>query len=146
MVAFVTRRLLIGAVLIFGISLISFFMMTMAPGSPFPWGELNPKISQETKEIFRKKFHLDRPLYEQYYLDMRDLFTGRLKSVKDGRPVLQRILERLPATLELNLFSLAISLSFGLVLGVFCARHAGKPPVAPSYSSHGPDSGWRTSC
>ena len=128
MLNFVARRLLISIVLLFGISIISFFMVTLAPGSPFPWGELNPKITPQVKEMFRKKFHLDEPLYKQYWLNMRDLFSGRLKSIKDDRPVLQKILERLPATLALNIAAILLSLTFGLLLGIYCARHAGKPP------------------
>ena len=128
MLHFVIRRLLISLVLLFGISLISFFMITLAPGSPYPWGELNPKITPQVKEMFRKKFHLDEPLYEQYWLNMRDLFSGRLKSIKDDRPVLDKILERLPATITLNIASILLSLTFGLLLGVYCARHAGRPP------------------
>jgi peptide/nickel transport system permease protein len=128
MLNFIIRRLLISVVLLFVISLVSFFMITLAPGSPYPWGELNPKITPQVKEMFRKKFHLDRPLPEQYLLNMRDLFSGRLKSIKDDRPVIDRILERLPATLRLNIASIILSLTFGLLLGIYCARHAGKPP------------------
>lgn len=128
MVAFIIRRVLISVVLVFGISIVSFFMFTLAPGSPYPWGELNPKITPQVKEMFRKKFHFDRPLPEQYLLNMRDLFSGQLKSIKDGRPVISRILERMPATLTLNVASIVLSLSFGLLLGIYCAKHAGKPP------------------
>ena len=53
-------------------------MITLAPGSPYPWGELNPKITPQVKEMFRKKFHLDQPLHKQYWLNLRDLFSGRL--------------------------------------------------------------------
>lgn len=125
---FILRRLLIAVVLLFLISLISFFIVTLTPGSPYPWGELNPKISEEVKANFRAKFHLDRPLHEQYSFIMRDLFTGRLRSIKDDRPVLGKILERLPATVSLNVLSLALSLSFGLWLGIFAAKHYGKLP------------------
>ncbi|MDX2082133.1 MAG: ABC transporter permease [Terrimicrobiaceae bacterium] len=128
MLTFIARRLLISIVLLFGISLVSFFMITLAPGSPYPWGELNPKISPQIKETFRKKFHLDRPLHEQYWLNITGLFRGELRSIKDDRPVLERILERMPATLRLNLFSMALSLTFGLLLGIYCARYAGKLP------------------
>jgi peptide/nickel transport system permease protein len=128
MTAFIIRRLLISVVLLFFISLISFFIITLTPGSPYPWGELNPKVSEDVKRIFREKFHLDRPLHEQYGFIMRDLFTGELRSIKDERPVLQKIAERLPATLVLNLAALALSLSFGLMLGVYGARYAGRPP------------------
>ncbi len=128
MLNFILRRLGISVILLFFISLISFFIITLTPGSPYPWGELNPKISPQVKETFKKKFHLDRPLYEQYYLNMKGLFDGSLRSIKDDRPVLQKIGERLPATLMLNVLAIAISLSFGLVLGVYMARHAGKMP------------------
>ena len=127
MLNFLIRRLLISAFLVFCISLVSFFMITLAPGSPYPWGELNPKITPQVKEAFRKKFHLDRPLHEQYWLNMRDLFSGELRSIKDDRPVLGRILERLPATVTLNVAAMALSLTFGLLIGIHCARHAGKP-------------------
>ena len=126
MSSFILRRLALSVVLLFIISIISFFIVTLTPGSPYPWGELNPKISAEVKATFRKKFHLDRPLPEQYAYIMRDLFTGNLRSIKDDRPVLSRIMERLPATLALNLTAILISLSFGTLLGVFAARHAGR--------------------
>ena len=128
MTIFIIRRLLVSFVLLFFISLISFFIITLTPGSPYPWGELNPKVSEDVKRIFREKFHLDKPLHEQYGFIMRDLFTGELRSIKDERPVLAKIAERLPATLALNLAALALSLSFGLLLGVYSARHAGRPP------------------
>ena len=123
--SFIIRRLGLSLVLLFIISIISFFIVTLTPGSPYPWGELNPKISAEVKANFRKKFHLDRPLHEQYALTMRDLFAGNLRSIKDDRPVMLRIMERLPATLALNVTSILISLSFGTLLGVAAARYAG---------------------
>ena len=126
MTSFLIRRLSLSVVLLFIISLISFFIVTLTPGSPYPWGELNPKISAEVKANFRKKFHLDRPLHEQYAFIMRDLFTGNLRSIKVDRPVMAKILERLPATLALNFTAILISLAFGTLLGVYAARHAGR--------------------
>ncbi len=123
--AFIIRRLLLSFVLVFLVSVISFFIMTLTPGSPYPWGDLNPKISEATKEAYRKKFHLDRPLHEQYGLMMRDLFTGKLVSNKDERPVLEKIGERLPATLLLNVVSILLVYGFGVPLGVYAARHRG---------------------
>ena len=122
---FIIRRLIISGGLLFVISLVSFFMITLAPGSPYPWGELNPRVSPQVKEAFRKKFHLDRPIHEQYLLNMRDLFTGRLRSIKDERPVLERLGERLPATVVLNLYAMVVSLLFGLVWGAWSARRVG---------------------
>jgi peptide/nickel transport system permease protein len=128
MTRFIARRLLISLVLMFLISVISFFIITLTPGSPYPWGELNPKISESVKANFRKQFHLDEPLWKQYWYNIRGLFNGQLRSIKDGRPVLARITESLPATLALNLTSILISLSFGLVIGVWSARTVGRWP------------------
>jgi peptide/nickel transport system permease protein len=124
--SFIIRRLALSVVLLFIISIISFFIVTLTPGSPYPWGELNPKISAEVKANFRKKFHLDQPLPTQYAYIMRDLFTGNLRSIKDDRPVMSRILDRLPATLALNFTAILISLSFGTLLGIYAARYAGR--------------------
>lgn len=128
MTGFLLRRLGIAAILLFAISLVSFFIVTLTPGSPYPWGELNPKISEDVKRAFRQKFHLDEPLPRQYFLIMRDLFAGQLRSIKDERPVLSKIAERLPATLALNAVSLLLSLSFGLLLGIYAAKHYGQLP------------------
>jgi len=126
MITFIIRRLLITVVLVFLISIISFFIITLTPGSPYPWGELNPKISESVKENFRKQFHLDEPIWNQYWFNMRGLFTGELRSIKDGRPVLERITERLPATLSLNLCAMTIALSFGLLVGIYSAKVSGQ--------------------
>ncbi len=123
--AFIVRRLLIALVLVFLVSLISFFIMTLTPGSPYPWGDLNPKISQATKEAYQKKFYLDRPLHEQYAFIMRDLFTGKLVSNKDERPVLDKIAERLPATVLLNVVAIMLVYGFGIPLGIYSAAKRG---------------------
>ncbi len=128
MTAFIIRRLLITVVLLFGISLVSFFIITLTPGSPYPWGDLNPKISEAVKQNYRKKFHLDRPIYEQYTLIMSDLFWGELVSNKDERPVLAKIGERLPATMVLNFVSLLLTYGFGIPLGIFAARYVRRLP------------------
>ncbi|MFV0551914.1 MAG: ABC transporter permease [Anaerorhabdus sp.] len=125
MTTFILRRLLISAVLVIFISIISFFIITLTPGSPYPWGDMNPDISQEVKDNFRKQFHLDEPIWKQYLLNMRDLLGGNLRSLKDGRSVLARITERLPATLALNLCALTIALTFGLLIGIYSSRIAG---------------------
>src|ERR1043166_1524226 len=128
MITFIIRRLLITSVLLVVISIVSFLIFTLTPGSPFPWADLNPKITPAVKEAFRKKYHLDQPLHKQYWFIMSGMFTGKLTSIKDERPVLKKIGERLPATLRLNLAALVIDTVFGITLGVFAARYAGRAP------------------
>lgn len=128
MVAYIIRRLLIAGLLLGLVSVISFFIITLTPGSPYPWGDLNPKISEQVKEQYRKKFHMDEPLIKQYGLIMKDLFTGKLVSNKDEIPVLEKIFSRLPATILLNLVSIVLVFGFGIPLGVYAARNYGRWP------------------
>ena len=123
MVSLIWRRFLVSCALMAMISVISFFIITLAPGSPFPWGDLNPQIASSVKEEYRKRFHLDRPLSEQYYLTIADLVSGRLVSMKDHQPVISKIAQRFPATLQLGFCALVFVYGFGLVLGIHGARH-----------------------
>ncbi len=125
MTTFLIRRLFISVLVLVMVSVISFFIITMAPGSPYPWGDLNPKISKTVKENYIKKFHLDQPWYRQYWLIMGDLLHGRLVSNKDERPVLEKIGERVPNTLYLNAVALVIEFGVGLAMGIYAARHRG---------------------
>lgn len=125
MSSFILRRLGLSILLLFAISFISFFMMTLTPGSPYPWGEMDPKISPEVKAAFQKKFHLDLPLYQQYTMIWHDLFTGKLRSMKDDLPVVEKITSRLPATLALNITAIFFALSFGTLLGLHGALSQG---------------------
>ncbi len=69
-----------------------------------------------------KNYDLDKPVYQQYFLWIKKLFTGRLYSFKDGRPVLEKIWERIGNTLLLNLVAMTIIFSLAIPLGVFSAR------------------------
>jgi peptide/nickel transport system permease protein len=125
MTTFLIRRFLISLLVLALVSFISFFIITLTPGSPYPWGDLNPKISKAVKDNYRKKFHLDQPLHRQYGFIMRDMFTGNLVSNKDERPVLQKIGERVPYTLMLNGVALVMEFGFGIALGIYAARFRG---------------------
>jgi len=126
MLTFIIRRLIIAVFLLVLISIMSWGIMTVTPGSPLPWGDMNPDISQQTKDLYMKKFHFDKPWYQQYFLMMRDLLKGDLVSVKDEQPVLKKIAERLPATLALNLTALVMTFGFGIPLGIWAARYSGR--------------------
>lgn len=104
-----------------GISIISWVMITQAPGSPIAL-TLDPKVSPKIIEQMEKNYDLDKPIYQQYFLWIKKLFTGRLYSFKDGRPVLQKIGERIGNTLLLNLVATLIIFSLAIPLGVFSAR------------------------
>jgi peptide/nickel transport system permease protein len=104
-----------------GISLISWMIITQAPGSPIAL-TLDPKVSPKIIEQMEKNYDLDKPIYQQYFLWLKRLFTGNLYSFKDGRPVMRKIGERIWNTLLLNLVAMLIIFSLAIPLGVFSAR------------------------
>ena len=69
-----------------GISIISWVVITQAPGSPIAL-TMDPKVSPKVIEQMMKNYDLDKPIYQQYYLWLKKLFTGKLYSFRDGRPV-----------------------------------------------------------
>lgn len=121
MVPFILRRLLQLFVTLIGISIISWIIITQAPGSPIAL-TMDPKVSPKIIEQMEKNYDLDKPIYLQYVLWIKKLFTGKLYSFKDGRPVLEKINERIWNTLLLNLVATLIIFSLAIPLGVFSAR------------------------
>ncbi len=122
MFQFILRRLIQSIPVLFGISVLSFAMIHLAPGSPL--GVLmDPKVPPKVVEQWERNFNLDKSLPAQYGLWLKNLATGDLRSFKDGRPVIDKIMERLPATLILNLVATIIIFSIAIPLGVYSATH-----------------------
>lgn len=120
MTKYIMGRLLQTMPILIGITIISFAIIHLAPGTPIGL-TLNPKASPKIIEQMKKNYDLDKPLPVQYWLWLKRLFTGKLYSFKDGKPVLKKIAERLPATLLLNLVAMLIIFSLAIPLGVFSA-------------------------
>ena len=77
---------------------------------------------------FREKLGLDQPLYQQYWLFMKDLARGDLgTSVRGHRPVRQMLMERLPATFSLAAVAFGIAMAMGIPLGVLSAVYRDTP-------------------
>jgi len=119
--SFVLRRLFQLFVTLVGISIISWVIITQAPGSPIAL-TMDPKVSPKIIEQMMKNYDLDKPIYQQYGLWLKKLFTGKLYSFKDGRPVMEKIGERIWNTLLLNAVATLIIFSLAIPLGVFSAR------------------------
>ncbi|HSO72513.1 MAG TPA: ABC transporter permease [Thermodesulfobacteriota bacterium] len=120
--AYLIKRLIQTIPILFGITIISFLIINLAPGSPVGM-TLNPTASPKVIEQMRKNYDLDKPLHLQYLLWLKRLITGDLYSFKDGKPVLDKILERLPATLVLNFMATLLIFSLAIPLGIFSATH-----------------------
>ena len=110
--------------LFLGITIISFLVINLAPGSPISvQSDLNPKMTAEARERLRAFYGLDKPLHIQYYNWLKHLVTldlGRSLS-SDNRPVIDKIKERLPITIFINVLALIIIIIVAIPLGVFSA-------------------------
>ena len=112
--------------LMLGITIISFAVIHLAPGEPIDkMTDLNPKISAHAKQKMREMYNLDKPLHVQYGLWISRLLVldfGRSFS-PDNRPVLDKIVERIPITLAINIISLVIIFILSIPIGVWSATH-----------------------
>jgi len=125
MLAFLGRSLIQKIITLFFVSVISFLIIYLAPGEPSQIDPLNPKFTQEVLERFRKEFHLDEPLYKQYYIFYRDLLTGKSVSWKDNRPVLRKIYERFLNSLPLFILGTLITWTLSFPVGIHAAIRRG---------------------
>jgi peptide/nickel transport system permease protein len=112
------KRFLGSIPLLFGITLISFIIMQLAPGDPTTMFT-DPSVSMEDMAIVRQNLGLNRPIGLQYFYWLKEMCRGNLGySYMTGKPVLLAIGERLPATLILSLSSLVLILLITFPLGL----------------------------
>ena len=119
------KRILGAIPMIFGITIISFFIMQKAPGDP-TLIFMDPSISVQDMTQIRENLGLDKPIIIQYFQWLQQVFQGDLGySFKTGKPVTQAILERLPATLILSVSSLTLTLLLTFPLGILSGYKRG---------------------
>ncbi|MBE0504422.1 MAG: ABC transporter permease [Desulfuromonadales bacterium] len=128
MLNYLARRFLLMIPLLIGITLISFVVIHLAPGEPTDMQtQLNPEVSTELRNRLRDQYGLDKPLVVQYgewlgrfvRLDFGNSFS------QDRRPVLDKIVERLPITISINLLSIFAILATAIPIGIYSATHRG---------------------
>ena len=125
MTAFILRRSLQSLVVLFVMSLLVFGGVNMV-GDPVDM-LINPEADQMEIDRVIRDLGLDRPVTEQYWYFLVNAFKGELgRSFIFGEPALKLIIQRMPATMELALFSLLLAVVFGIPLGVY----AGLKPEA----------------
>ena len=120
---YILRRLIIAVPSLFGISLILFVLLALAPGDPF--GELatNANIPPEVQEALRAKFGLDDPIYLRYLHWLVAMLHGDWGFSFASRIDVDRlILQRVPTTLFVVGSSQILALLIALPVGVFAAR------------------------
>jgi len=125
---YIVKRILFMIPLLLGITIICFTVMRLAPGSPTDLQtQMNPKSSAEMRERLRTLYELDKPLHVQYLSWLKRISRGDLGTSfsSDHRPVAEKILERLPVTIVINLLSLLIIIAVAVPLGVLSAVRQG---------------------
>lgn len=127
---YLIRRFLLIIPTFLGISLITFLIVQMAPGSPIymrlrqAGGSGGSAITQEAIEQTKKLYGLDKPIPVRYVLWLGKLATLDFgTSYKDNRPVITKITETLPVTLQLNLISIMAIYLIAIPIGVYSATH-----------------------
>ena len=117
---FLLRRVLLCFVTLLSVSLI-IFILSRVSGDPRHI-YLDDYSTQADWDAMGVVLGLDKPYYQQYGLFLKDAFQGDFgNSVKEGRPVLDVILERAPATLLLGSVAFLLSLAVGVPLGIISA-------------------------
>lgn len=128
MTRFILRRLAGSAAVLLGLSLITFALARLVPSNAAAI-YIGPKARPEEIARVAHQLGLDQPLPVQYLTYMRDMLTGDWgTSIGTKRPVLDEILNRLPATLELIAAAMLLAVPLGILLGVLSARWQRRSP------------------
>lgn len=110
--------------LLIGITIVCFVVIHLAPGSPTDLQtQMNPKAGIELKERLRSMYDLDKPLYQQYLSWVKKLVVLDLgiSFSPDHRPVAEKILERIPVTVTINILSMILIIGVAIPIGVLSA-------------------------
>lgn len=125
MVRYILQRLGQSAIVLLGVTLVVFLLLQLVPGDPVRVA-LGTRFDPETYNALRERSGLNRPLPVQYLSYLGNALTGDLGvSFRSGQPVTGIVLERLPATIWLALFSLVFALLVAFPLGVLSAVRNG---------------------
>lgn len=123
---YIAKRLVLMIPLLLGITIICFVVIHLAPGSPTDLQtDLNPQVSAEAKERLKAMYDLDKPLHVQYWLWLKKLalFDLGTSFSSDHRPVVDKVMERIPITIVINVLSLFMIIVIAIPIGVLSAVH-----------------------
>ncbi|XEC93094.1 nickel ABC transporter permease [Paenibacillus tarimensis] len=131
MLKLVRARLLQLVFVLFLLSLLTFTLMKLAPGDPvltiLKADELS--VTMEDEAALRKELGFDRPVLVQYGTWMLNLMQFDFgKSYVKGKPVLEEMMDRLPATVQLTVGGLVVLIILAVPLGLLSAKYPGRLP------------------
>jgi peptide/nickel transport system permease protein len=125
MLGMILKRAMFAVPSLIGVVIVTFLLTRALPGDPAAYFA-GPAASQEAIEQIRVKLGLDKPLIVQFGSYVTDLARGDLgNSLTTGQPVGKEIKSRLPASGELTLIGLLVSMGIAIPLGIFAATRPG---------------------
>lgn len=123
---YITRRLLQSIIVIIGVTLLAFLSLHLGGDPTYLY--VSERASEQEIIETRQKLGFDRPLHEQYLSFVAGLARLDLgDSLRARKPALDLVFERLPATLELTLFAMMLSILIALPIGIVAAMRRGSP-------------------
>jgi peptide/nickel transport system permease protein len=130
LVSHLIRRLLLLIPMLIGITLLLFIVTHIVPSDPLSVILTEKSMENPASvEAAIQRWGLDKPLYEQYFVYLRNLMMGDMgTSFKTKNPVSHDLQTFLPATIELSIGSFIFAILIGLPLGIISAMKAGKWP------------------
>jgi len=125
MTRFLVRRLVVTVPVVLGVATLVFTLVHLIPGDPAQV-MLGEAAAEEDVAELRARLGLDRPLLEQYGVFLSGVVGGDLGvSLRTGEPVVDTIVDRLPATLELTVAAMFVAVGVAIPLGIFAAVRRG---------------------
>ena len=129
---YVLKRILLFIPTIIIITMITFLVCRLAPGDPTEMkmgknaeaqkSDSKNQMTQQAKEFYKRKFGLDKPLPVQYLVWMGNMLQGDFgNSFKDNRPVIDKIIERLPITITISAISFLLIYLIAIPIGIYSA-------------------------
>lgn len=112
--------------MLIGITLLTYLTISFLPGGPAAGitTNLNPKMSPEIKQRLKEQFNFDKPFHVQYGIWIKNALKLDFgKSMKDNRPVFEKIMERIPRTVLLNVLALILAFCLAIPIGIVSAIH-----------------------
>jgi len=121
MLTFLARRIFLLAPILIGVSIVSFLMVHLVPGDPVRI-MLGHSPSATDPAVLRHELGLDLPLPVQYLRYVGNALHGDLgTSIRSGRPVVDEISDRFPATLQLTCVAMVLAIVLGVSIGTVAA-------------------------
>ncbi|MFB7140472.1 nickel ABC transporter permease [Gottfriedia sp. NPDC056225] len=123
MTQYILNRIVSAIIVIFGISILSFFLIHLIPGDPV---KIMLGLNASPEQVAKLTHHLglDKPLLVQYLQYINNVFHGDFgTSLKTGRPVLTEILDRFPETIKLAATGMVFAVIIGIALGILAAKY-----------------------